>query len=93
MLPSDLREYGKSPAPMPAPLAAVCKVLIAIAVIGTAYGLVADEADRVVVMSRVEFDKTVAQERIKAAQEVMDAVGTCTWRDQFSETPRVRRAM
>lgn len=91
----DLKQYGKSPDRMPAPLAAVCKVLVAVIVIGTAYGMVADEADRVVVMSRAEFDKQIAQERIKAAQEMAEAVNTCGWRDAYREErqPKKARAM
>jgi len=84
MLPNDLRQYGQQPSPMPTGLKRVCQVLIAIAVIGTAYGLVADEADRVVVMSRAEFERQIAQQRIQAAREAMDARECMgNWRDLF----------
>lgn len=93
MTPRDLKSFGlpSTEPTLPAPVKALCRVLAVVIVVGTACGLVADEADRLVIMSRAEHDKQIAQERIKAAQEVMDAVGTCTWRDQFTETPRVRK--
>lgn len=89
----DLKQYGQQPEPMPAALRRVCQVLLAIVVVGTAYGLVADDSDRMVVMSRAEFDRQVAAERIKAAQEAMEArecVGN--WRDLFRPAPK-REAM
>lgn len=93
----DLKQYGREPEPMPTPLRRVCQVLVAVAVLGTAYGLVADEADRVVVMSRATFEQTIAAERIKAATEMAEAIdpGTCGWRDAFREErqPKKRGAM
>lgn len=93
--PSDLKQYGREPAPMPTGLKRVCQVLIAIAVIGTAYGLVADEADKVVVMSRSTYEQTIREQRIQAAQEMAEAVqpGACGWRDAFREErqPKVKR--
>lgn len=88
----DLKQYGK-PEPMPAPLAAVCKVLIGVIVVATAYGLVVDDESRMVVMSRASFEAHVAAERIQAAQEMAEAVtpGTCGWRDAFDERRQPKR--
>lgn len=93
MTPHDLKQYGQQSERMPASLRAVCKVLVGVIVIGTAYGMVADEADRVVVMSRATFEQTIAAERIKAATEMAEAVtpGTCGWRDQFDERRQPKR--
>ena len=88
--PHDLKQYGQQPERMPASLRVVCKVLVGVIVIGTAYGMVADEADRVVVMSRATFEAHVAAERIQAAKEAMEArecVGN--WRDLFHEPKKV----
>ncbi len=92
MTPTDLKQYGCEPEPMPTGLKRVCQVLITVAVLGTAYGLVADEADKVVVMKRSTFEQTVAQERIKAAREVMEAT-ECrgNWRDQFLEPKQMKK--
>lgn len=97
MTPNDLKSYGVEPAPMPRALRRTCQVLIAIAVVGTAYGLVADEADKVVVMSRAEFEREIQQQRIQAATEMAEAVtpGECGWRDAFrpERQPKKRGAM
>lgn len=45
----DLKHCGTERAPMPAPMRAVCAALIAVAVLGTAYGLVKDEPARQIV--------------------------------------------
>ena len=93
----DFKSYGREPAPMPTGLKRVCQVLLAIVVIGTAYGLVADEADRVVVMSRSTYEQTIREQRIQAAQEMAEAVtpGECSWRDAFrpERQPKKRGAM
>ena len=92
MIPHDMKAYGQQPERMPTPLRRLCQVLVAIAVIGTAYGLVADEADRVVVMSRATFEQTIAAERIKAAQEILNAT-ECrgNWRDLFRDESAKKR--
>lgn len=52
---------------------ALCSALLAIIVIGTAYGLVADEPGRKVVMSTAEFERIVTQVRIDAARDAFAA--------------------
>lgn len=56
--------------------------------VGTGYGLVVDEPDRMVVMSRAEFEKRIADERIQAARLAIEAVKPLVcpdplWRDLF----------
>ena len=86
MTPHDLKAYGREPEPMPTGIKHICQVLIAVALVGTAYGLVADEADRVVVMSRAQFEREIAEQRIQAAKEAMEARECLgNWRDLFSE--------
>ena len=81
--------FGLPPEPhLPASVRALCRVMIAIIVIGTAYGLVTDEPDRMVVMSRATFERRIADERIEAARLAMDAVRPLVcpdpqWRDLF----------
>jgi hypothetical protein len=80
---TDYKNLGK-PSPMPPLLVDLCLALIAIAVIGTSYGLVADKADRMVVMSRAEFERQIAEQRIQAARQAMDARECMgNWRDLF----------
>jgi hypothetical protein len=84
MLPDDLKAYGKEPS-MPRPLTNLCLGLVAVIALLTAFSLVNDIPDRVVVMSRAEFEKTIAAERIRAAQEALDAKECANWRGLFIE--------
>lgn len=52
---------------------ALCSALIAIIVVGTGYGLVADDPGRKVVMSTAEFERVIEQARIDAAREAFAA--------------------
>lgn len=91
MLPSDLKQYGREPS-MPRSLVNFCLALVALIAVLTAYSLIADDESRMVVMSSAQFEQTIAAERIKAAQEMAEAVGTCGWRDLFRE-PKKQGAM
>jgi hypothetical protein len=89
----DLKQYGKEPS-MPRPLINLSMGLVALIAVLLAYGLVADVSDRVVVMSRAEFEREIQQQRIQAAKETMEArecVGN--WRDLFHNEPRKLGAM
>lgn len=92
MIPHDMKAYGREPT-MPRSIVNLCLGLCAVIVLLLAYSVVSDIPDRVVVMSRATFDAHVAAERIKAAQDVMDAVGTCGWRDLFYNEPKIKRGM
>lgn len=91
MTPHDLKSMGlpTQPAPMSNRMVNFCLGLCALIALLTALSLVADVEDRLVVMSRAEFERQVAAERIKAAQEAMEArecVGN--WRDLFHTEPK-----
>ena len=85
----DLKRFGTEPT-MPRPLMNLCLGLCAVIAVLTAFSLVNDVSDRLVVMSRAEFERQVAAERIKAAQEAMEAREcTGTWRDLLREPKKV----
>ena len=93
MTPHDLKNLGKPPT-MPNSLVNLCLGLVALIAVLAAYSLVADQSDRVVVMSRTQFEAHVTAERIQAAKEAMEArecVGN--WRDLFHNEPRKLGAM
>ena len=80
--------------PMSPRMRSAVRVLVALIVVGTAYGVVVDEADRMVLMSRAEFERHVAAQRIQAAQEMAEAIdpGTCGWRDLFDPRRQPKRS-
>lgn len=94
----DLKHCGTERAPMPAPMRAVCAALIAVAVLGTAYGLVADEPDRKVVtfqgetitLTKKQLHDLIVAARIAAAREALDAK-ECNWDDVFKYPPKGRK--
>lgn len=89
MTPNDLKQYGKEPS-MPRGIVNLCLGLCALIAVLSAYSLVADQADRVVVMSRAAFEQTIQQERIKAAQEMAEAMACDnSWRSMFREPKKV----
>lgn len=94
--PHDLKQYGKPPA-MPRALVNLCLGLVALIAVLTAYALVADSSERVVVMSRAKFEREIREQRIQAAQEMAEAVtpGECGWRDLYDakRQPKKRSAM
>ena len=97
MLPSDLKQFGQS-SPMPPALVDLCLALVALVAVLTVYALVADTPERqIVVTTRASFDQQIAAERIKAAQEMAEAVtpGACGWRDLYDakRQPKKRGAM
>ena len=88
MIPHDLKAYGREPT-MPRSIVNLCLGLCAVIVLLLAYSVVSDIPDRVVVMSRSEFDRHIVEQRIQAAKEAMEArecVGN--WRDLFRPTPK-----
>jgi len=96
--PHDLKSLGlPRPEPELSPAArAICRGAIAIAILGLAYGAVLDVTDRMVIMSRADFEAVIQDERILAAQEILDATEPepCeppTWRDLFQTTPPARK--
>lgn len=91
MTPRDLKQYGREPS-MPRGIVNLCLGLCAVIALLTALSLVADVEDRLVVMSRAEFERQVAAERIKAAQEILEAT-ECrgNWRDLFVEPKRIKK--
>ena len=94
---NDLKQYGNEPR-LPPALTDLCLALVALVAVLVAYSMVADEPSRqIVVTTRASLDKQIAAERIKAAQEMAEAVqpGACGWRDVFREErqPKKRGAM
>lgn len=51
----------------------IINTLVALIVIGTAYGLVADEPQRKVVLTPAEYAEAIQQARIEAAREAFTA--------------------
>lgn len=63
------------------------RALVALIFVLTAYSLVADAPDRLVIMSRSTFEARIAAERIAAARETLDIM-ECpapTWRGLFRD--------
>lgn len=96
--PHDLKSLGMPrPEPELSPAArAICRVSLAIAILGLAYGAALDASDRMVIMSRAEFEAVIQDERILAAQEILNATEPepCpepTWRDLFQPAPPARK--
>lgn len=91
MTPNDLKTYGlpmpNARRPMPAALVTLCRALVAIIAVLTAYSLVADAPDRLVIMSRADFERRIAAERIAAARQTLEAM-ECpapSWRGMFRQ--------
>lgn len=89
MTPRDLKGYGLPPEPsaMPAALWNLCLALVALIALLTAYSLVADAPERMVLMSRAQFEQRITEARIAAAREALDAM-ECpapTWRGMFRD--------
>ena len=92
---TDYKEYGK-PSPMPPLLVDLCLALVALVAVLTVYALVADTPERqIVVTTKASMQREIQAERIKAAQEMAEAVqpGACGWRDAFREErqPKLKR--
>jgi len=87
MTPRDLKSYGlpKSGPDMPDWAWNFCLGLVALIFLLAVYGLVVDEDDRMVVMSRAKFEQRIAQERIDAARKMAQVAPpkACTWKDMF----------
>ena len=92
----DAKSLGVPPMrePMSPGMRRAVKCMLVVIAIGTAYGVVVDEADRMVLMSRAEFERHVAAQRIQAAQEMAEAIdpGTCGWRDLFDPRRQPKRS-
>lgn len=52
----------------------IVTALLALIVIGTAYGLTADDPDKKVVLTPAEYRQAIAQARIDAARQALNAV-------------------
>ncbi len=90
---NDLKNYGK-PSSMPPALADLCLAIVALVAVLTVYSLVADEPSRqIVVMTKASMQREIQAERIKAAQEMAEAVqpGSCGWRDLYDEKRQPKR--
>lgn len=89
----DLKHCGTGDrAPMAAPLRATCGALIAITVLGTAYGLVADKparkvVERTVTMTESEFAEVVAGHYRNGLRDGI-AQKQCRPGDEFLYPPR-----
>lgn len=87
MTPRDMKGYGL-PAERPQMSGAMvnfCLALVAVIALLTAYSLVADQPERMVVMSRADFERRIAAERIAAARQTLEAM-ECpapSWRGMF----------
>lgn len=76
-----------------------CLGLVAVIFMLAVYGLVIDEPDRMVVMSRAAFERAQLDARIAGAREAFSiaqqdqaevAAKRCTWQDLFTD-PRTRK--
>lgn len=103
MTPRDLKSYGlpRERAPMSDRGWNFCMSLVAAIFLLAAYGLVIDEPDRMVVMSRAEFDRATLDARIAGALEAFTiaqqereeaASKRCTWKDLFTDPRGQSRA-
>ena len=91
----DLKSFGLPPEPRPMPkaLRTFCLGLAFVMLMLAAYAATVDAADRMVIMSRTEFDKTIAAERVKAATEAFTAAredGECFM--GWKRDPKPRRS-
>lgn len=88
----DLKRYGTDRDPMLAPLRAVCLALIVMAVLGTAYGLVADEPGRKVIERTVTLTESelaeIAADHYRNGLRDAIAQKQCRPVDQFLYPPR-----
>jgi hypothetical protein len=84
MTPNDLKSYGRESRIAP-PLIDLCSGLVAVIVVLTAYSMVSDTPERqVVITTRAAIDKQIAEQRIAAAREAMEARECANnWRDLF----------
>ena len=90
---TDYKQFGK-PSPMPPLLVDLCLALVALVAVLTVYALVADTPERqIVVTTKAAQQREIQQERIKAAQEMAEAVqpGACGWRDLYDVKRQPKR--
>lgn len=96
--PHDLKSLGlpTQRAPMSRPMASLIKGLLAVIVVGTAYGLVADEPERKVVdipvsMTTTEFAQALDRARKQGEADAFKRMRACDWRDSFRTEPPLKK--